>query len=133
MQVHAELRDLLVDRQQRLPVRGRCETGLAARSREYVQTNIDITNVMAVAQGKIDMLLLVGRPVHRAVGIHRQRRPEAAFPACKRPFPKVRHHVAADLTPVTQQGEPQHGLAELVLAVDVGGEVGLVDDIDQVR
>ena len=60
LHIHTELVDLVVDGQHRLKIRRWHKPWLTARSREHIQANVDITNVMAVAQGEIHVPFFVG-------------------------------------------------------------------------
>ncbi len=134
LQIDAGLIDLIVVGNELLAAANtdsRYESRLAAGAVKMGKANIPRPDRVSPPQSQIRVPVSGPRIERRGIG-DRQRAPQARVVCRKGSLPEAGQHEEPEATPVTVKVEIDHGLAELVLAVDVLHGVVLVDDVDQV-
>ena len=96
------------------------------------QTQVPVTNGLRPPRRNIDVLFLSVRFKNRRVRIDGWMNTRASFGARKISFPESGQHKKIERTPITDQRQINHGLSQLILAVDIFDHVGLIDNIYQV-
>lgn len=108
------------------------ELGVPRGAGEPGKGQVDGAAGLVPAQGVVRVPFLLIGFVVGLVGIDDQRRAQASLAAGEGAFAEPGQQKEVERAVFQYLGDAHHGLAQLVLAVDVLDQVGLIDDVDQV-